>query len=126
MEKRTEEWFRQSVYDMDTADFMYQGGRYIYAVFMCHLAVEKALKGMYYERRNEIPPKVHNLVYLLGQIGIKPDEQPGKFIVRLNEANIATRYPEDLAQMQQEYTETVVKEILAQAKEFITWIKGQL
>jgi len=24
---------------------MYEGGRYFYAVFMCHLSVEKALKG---------------------------------------------------------------------------------
>ena len=46
MEKRTEEWLRQSDYDMDTALYMYEGGRFIYAVFMCHLAVEKTLKGL--------------------------------------------------------------------------------
>lgn len=126
MEKRTEEWLRQSIYDMDTADFMCQGGRYFYAVFMCHLAVEKAVKGLYYEKRKEIPPKVHNLIYLLSQIGIMPEEQSGKFIVRLNEANIATRYPENLLKMQQEYTEPVVKEILSQTKEFIAWIRVQL
>lgn len=44
MEKQTQEWFRQSDYDMDTAEYMYQGGRYIYTVFMCHLSIEKALK----------------------------------------------------------------------------------
>lgn len=41
------EWQRQADYDMDTADYMYSGGRCIHAVFMCHLAIEKALKEIY-------------------------------------------------------------------------------
>ena len=56
MEKRTEEWLRQSDYDMDTALYMYEGGRFIYAVFMCHLAVEKTLKGLYYENGEKYRP----------------------------------------------------------------------
>jgi HEPN domain-containing protein len=101
MEKRTEEWLWQSDYDMDTADYMFQGGRYVYAVFMCHLAVEKALKGFYFEKRREIPPRSHSLMYLLSAVGIVPPEKPGKFITRLSEASIPTRYPEDLARVQQ-------------------------
>ena len=69
MEKRTEEWLIQSDYDMDTAVYMHKGGRYIYAVFMCHLSIEKALKGLYYEKVREIPPKTHNLIYLLNENG---------------------------------------------------------
>lgn len=45
MAQAHEEWPRQADYDMDTADFMFSGGRYFYAVFMCHLSLEKALKG---------------------------------------------------------------------------------
>ena len=126
MEKRTEEWLRQSDYDMDTAVYMHKGGRHIYAVFMCHLAVEKALKGLYYEKRLEIPPKSHNLIYLLNEIGIKPPKDPGKFIVKLSEASIPTRYPENLAKLQQVYSEIVVKEILVKGTELVIWIKGQL
>jgi HEPN domain-containing protein len=55
---------------MDTADFMAEGGRYFYAVFMCHLAVEKALKGLYQEHLGETPPKTHNRLYLLNRIGL--------------------------------------------------------
>ncbi len=58
MEKQTQEWLNQSDYDMDTAEYMHQGGRHIYAVFMCHLAIEKALKGLYYEKRLEFPPQI--------------------------------------------------------------------
>ena len=126
MEKRTEEWLRQSDYDMDTALYMYEGGRFIYAVFMCHLAVEKTLKGLYYEKRREIPPKSHNLIYLLNEIGIKPPREPGKFIVKLNAASIPTRYPESLANLQGIYSRVVVKDILSKGKELVTWIKQQL
>ena len=125
MEKRSEEWMKQSDYDLETAEYIYEGGRHIYTVFMCYLAIEKALKGLYYEKRKEIPPKSHNLIYLLNQIGIKPDREPGRFVVKLNEASIPTRYPESLAKLQRIYDEPAAKGILSQTKEFILWIKKQ-
>jgi HEPN domain-containing protein len=45
MAQAHEEWLRQADYDMDTADYMFVGGRYFYAVFMCHLSLERPLKG---------------------------------------------------------------------------------
>ncbi|MGE5841540.1 MAG: HEPN domain-containing protein, partial [Deltaproteobacteria bacterium] len=45
--KRAQEWLRQSLYDMKTAEAMFIGKRYIYAVFMCHLSIEKVFKGLY-------------------------------------------------------------------------------
>jgi HEPN domain-containing protein len=126
MEKQTEEWLRQSDYDMDAADYMFQGGRYLYAVFMCHLAVEKALKGLYFEKLRETPPRSHSLVYLLNAMSIVPPEKPGRFITRLSEASIPTRYPDDLARVQRLYTESVVTDILAGGKETVAWIRAQL
>lgn len=117
---------KQADYDMDTAVYMHKGGRHMYVVFMCHLAIEKALKGLYTEKQREIPPKSHNLIYLLNEIGIKPPEEPGKFIVKLSEASIPIRYPENLAKIQQLYNEVEVKGILAKGKELIIWIKKQL
>ncbi len=43
--KSVKEWFAQADYDMATADTMYRSGRYFYTIFMCHLSLEKALKG---------------------------------------------------------------------------------
>jgi len=98
------EWLKQAEYDINTAEFMYDGGRFFYAVFMCHLAVEKALKGLFQQKLQETPPKTHNLVYLLSKIGIRPDENIGKIITKLNEASIATRYPDDIDVLQRNYT----------------------
>ena len=126
MEQRTKEWLIQSDYDMDTAEYMHNGGRHIYAVFMCHLSIEKSLKGLFYEKLRLIPPKSHNLIYLFNKIDIKPPVEHGRFIVKLNEASIPTRYPENLEKLQKLYNESVVKDILANGKEVVTWIKRQL
>lgn len=45
--KPSEEWFTQAKYDLETAEAMFKTRRYIYTVFMCHLSIEKALKGVY-------------------------------------------------------------------------------
>lgn len=110
---------------MDTADYMFNGGRYFYSVFMCHLSIEKALKGLFYEKLKEVPPKTHNLVSLLNRIEIKPPEGQGKFLVKINSASIMTRYPEKLNKLKKEYSKEVVLDILEQSKELIKWIKKQ-
>jgi len=125
MDKRAAEWLKQADYDLDTAEFMAKGGRCFYAVFMCHLAIEKALKGLYEQTLHETPPKTHNLLLLLDKIGLRPDAHRGTFMTRLNEANVATRYPEDIDTLQDQYTRQITSQILTQTRETLEWIKKQ-
>lgn len=66
--KPAEEWLLQADYDMETAQAMFDSGRYIYAMFMIHLSIEKALKGIYAQSFKENPPKTHHLLYLIDKI----------------------------------------------------------
>ncbi len=76
--KSPEEWFRQAEYDLETAGAIFKTGRYIYTVFMCHLSIEKALKGLYAEKFKKDPPRIHNLTYFCDKIDIKlVSETPG-------------------------------------------------
>jgi len=125
MGKDSQEWLRQADYDMDTANFMFSGGRYFYVVFMCHLSIEKALKGLYQERLKEMPPKVHNLVYLLNKMEVRPPEAIGKFFIKLNEAQVVTRYPDGVEKLLRDYTQTVTKDIITKSAEALEWIKRQ-
>jgi HEPN domain-containing protein len=92
---------------------------------MSHLSIEKALKGLYQAKLKEAPPRVHNLVYLLNKIGMKPPEIQAKFLIKLNEASVPTRYPENLEILKKDYTQSVVKDILLKSKEVLEWIKNQ-
>lgn len=125
MEEKVKQWINQANYDLDTAEYMFNGGRYFYTVFMCHLSIEKALKGLYYKIFKEAPPKTHNLISLVNNIKIKPPEQTAKFIVKINSASIVTRYPENLEEIKKQYTKEIVKNILDKSKETIKWIKKQ-
>lgn len=125
MGNRHEEWLKQSNYDIDTADTMYNSGRYFYTVFMCHLSIEKGLKGLYDKILCQVPPKTHNLTYLLNQIGKRPNPEMEQFITKLDTASVAARYPDDLDKIQAEYTQEKTKEILAKSKGVLLWIKAQ-
>ena len=69
--------------------------------------------------------RTHNLVYLLNKIGVKPVEATGRFVIKLNEADVVTRYPEDIDKLQKDYTQVVVKDMLIRSKEVPGWIKKQ-
>ena len=125
MSEKHEEWLKQADYDMDTADAMFSSGRYFYAVFRCHLSIEKSLKGLYSKKLHEVPPKTHNLIYLLNKIGKRPDKELEKFITKLNTASVATRYPDDLAKIQSAYTEEITKEMIEKSKDALKWVKTQ-
>lgn len=125
MKKNSQQWINQAEYDLNTAEYMFDGGRFFYSVFMCHLSIEKARKGLYFEKTEEIPPKVHNLIYFLNQLKIQPPVEIGKFIIKLNEASVATQYPEDLDKIIRNYTKAITQNIIENTKEALTWIKAQ-
>jgi len=125
MAKTRKEWLKQSDYDFDAAEYMFAGGRNFYAVFMCHIAIEKALKGLYCRITNEVPAKSHNLIYFLNKLEIEPPEKIGKFLVKINQASVVTRYPEDITRLKKTYTKSVVKNIINDTRKTLEWIKKQ-
>jgi len=65
-------------------------------VFLCHLAVEKAIKAVIQSKSGKLPPKVHDLLILLRKASVDPPEELRAFIGQLSGLSIPTRYPDDL------------------------------
>jgi HEPN domain-containing protein len=126
MSKAVKEWFRQADYDMKTAEALFESRRYIYAVFMCHLAVEKALKGLYQERMAETPPKIHNLIFLIEKMSLEPPDDLYELIFSLNRVSIPTRYPDDIEKMKKEYNKRKTIIYVEKGKDVLKWLKAQL
>lgn len=103
---------------------MFKGRRYIYAVFMCHLCIEKALKGVI-ANRNELPPRSHDLVFLLERTALDSSEEYAGFIEALNEVSVPTRYPDELDKLVTSYPRKRTAGI-AQTNEVLTWLKSCL
>ena len=126
MAKEPQEWLKQADYDLATAEFLAKGGRYFYAVFMCHLSIEKALKGLYTQRLAKTPPKIHNLLYFVEKMGLRLPEDLYDFVYMLNRVSVPTRYPNDLKTMLKDYGRQRTKAILQKSREVLTWLQGQL
>ena len=120
-----EEWFFQSDYDLEVAESMLKTDRNIYCIFMCHLSLEKALKGLYMRRLNKIPPKLHDLMYFAGKMALDLPEDKLDFLVWINGLSITVRYPEDLRKMVALYTKEQTTHIYQQTKTAQQWIKTQ-
>ncbi|MGA2152220.1 MAG: HEPN domain-containing protein [Geobacteraceae bacterium] len=123
--KQTEEWLKQAEYDLETAEAMLRSRRFIYAVFMCHHCLEKALKGLL-AGQGQIPVKSHDLVFLLERIGTEVPELHAEFLEMLNEVSVPTRYPEELDRLMAQYPRKRTAEIVGRCREVYTWLKNCL
>jgi HEPN domain-containing protein len=127
MNGNVKNWVSTSNYDLQTADAMYKAGRYLYVVFMCHLAVEKMLKAILtYKHPEDIPPKIHNLINLMQKAEITFPEDLKDFLQRIDNVSVVTRYPEDLRMLSREFNQETSKRILTDTKKVIKWLKKQL
>jgi HEPN domain-containing protein len=125
MSKTPQEWLRQADYDMKTAEVMFDNGMYIYTVFMCHLSIEKALKGIHLHKLNEVPPKTHNLIFLVKKTVPGLPEELYDFILSLNVLSVPTRYPDNLRRMKKDYGKKKTRNILEKSKEALKWLKRE-
>ena len=120
-----EQWYFQSDYDLEVAKSMLDTRRNIYCIFMCHLSLEKALKGLYVKRTAEFPTKTHNLIYFVDKIGLGMSDTHMEFLSMLNTLSVPTRYPEDLERLMKSYSKERTTAILQQTKIIQQWIKQQ-
>lgn len=110
-------------YDLETAVRMLETERYLYVVFLCHLALEKVLKAHLTEVMQTMPVKTHDLIYLVKKSGLELSQAHLEFIGKINTASIPTRYPEDLQIAVKDYPESIAKVYLSQTQEIIRWLK---
>ena len=123
MRKDTKNWLALADYDLETARHMLTTGRYLYVVFLCHLALEKILKAHVAEFTQEVLIKTHDLIYLVKKCELELSENHLDFIGKINTASIPTRYPDDLQRSLKEYPKSVVKNYLDQTEELVKWLK---
>ncbi len=95
MQKTVREWAEISKYDIRTAEAMLKTKRFLYVAFMCQQAIEKVLKAVYVQEKGELPPRTHNLLYLVDALGVSLKEKELTFLSRLNQFYIESRYPGD-------------------------------
>lgn len=128
MNEKVQYWLDVAIYDLDTAKAMLDTKRYLYVGFMCHQAIEKALKAIISNNSEAIPPKTHDLIKLAKSSGIytnMSDEQID-FLYLLLPLNIESRYPSYKEELLAELSEDRCKSIIIETEGLLIWIKQQL
>jgi len=110
---------------LETAFDMFKSGRYVYSIFMCHLSLEKVLKGLLVKTKGEYPSKSHSLIYFVEKLELKMEDSMYEFLFMLNKISVPTRYPEDLRKLVAAYSKERTDNILNRTKEIQLWIKQQ-
>ncbi|MCB0003273.1 MAG: HEPN domain-containing protein [Anaerolineae bacterium] len=123
MRSDTGNWVDLAEYDLETARHLLKTGRYLYVVFMCHLALEKMLKAHVTETTQAVAPKSHDLIYLVKKSEVQLPQPFLEFIGKINNASIPTRYPEDLQRALADYPKPIARSYLEQTTEVIGWLK---
>jgi HEPN domain-containing protein len=116
-------WIESSNYDIRTAEHMFETKRYVYVLFMCQLSVEKLLKGLYEAAREKVPPKTHNLVYLISESDLDVPESHLKTLESLNDISVVTRYPEDIRSVVKAFKKERAEDYLKRTKALLKWLK---
>ncbi len=123
MTKSVANWVQSSNYDIKTADHMFKTKRYVYVLFMCHLSVEKLLKALYEAKLKKVPPKTHNLVFLMNEVDLVVTAEHLKTLESLNDISVVTRYPEDIQALVKAFKKDRVKDYLTRTKGLLKWLK---
>jgi HEPN domain-containing protein len=69
--KDTANWIALADYDIETARHMLSTGRYLYVIFLSHLALEKLLKAYVAEITETVPIKTQDLIYLFKNVNLR-------------------------------------------------------
>lgn len=121
-------WIDIADYDLETAEAMYNTGRWLYVAFMCHQVIEKTLKAYWTAKRDDNPPYIHNhkrLAEGCGLYELMTDEQKD-FIATISTFNIQARYPEYKDQLARALTKSVCQHVIDTTKELKQWIEKKL
>jgi len=126
--KPEDEWFKQADYDLKTAEAMLKTKRYIYTVFMCHLSIEKALKGLYAKKFKTNPPKIHPelLRDFCEKIKLELNPEQQDFVDKLNTLSVPTRYPYELEKLLKDYKKDATNSIFNKTKKLLICLKNLL
>ncbi|MCL4441763.1 MAG: HEPN domain-containing protein [Firmicutes bacterium] len=121
-------WMDIAEDDLEAAEHCLSGKQYLWSLFMCQQAVEKAIKAIYFEKAGKTPPKKHDLIALAGAADIlKSCTNDTKDLFRLLSLYyIETRYPDKRAALDAKCTGAFAKATLDRSKEAVKWLKSIL
>lgn len=127
-EEKVQQWLIIAERDLDAAEWMHQGGRWLYVAFECHQALEKLIKAYWTGTREDDPLYIHDHWRLLRscELADKLTSEQRNFIELMKPMYIASRYPQYKDQVSASLNAKVSTYILEETQKFKQWILQEL
>jgi len=124
MQKTIDYWLEEAEEALKVADHLFEKKDFSYSLFFGHLAVEKFIKAIYIQKRNEHAPQIHNLVRLAEQAGIVMSPEQKETLIIITAFNLESRYPDEKRSFRIKCTKQYTQVELTKIREVIKWLKS--
>lgn len=123
-----QKWLDHVHEDIHAAECLFQGSHWLYVGFLCHQAMEKALKAYYVATNDDDPPFTHNHTRLLNVCGLidQLTDTQLRFVALMAPMYIEARYPEQKAETARMLNKEACQHIIDMTKEITQWIEQKL
>ncbi len=126
IEKIVNHWIKTSDEDFDTMNFLFQSGKYNWALFLGHISTEKLLKAYFVKTQKKHSPPIHNLLRIAEKSGLKLTEKYTDWLDTISLFNINARYDDYKREFYNLCTKKFTESWIRQIKEIRKWIKQKL
>lgn len=116
-------WKDSSNEDLITSELLIANNRLLHGLFWCHLTIEKSLKAHVVRVTEEVPPKTHNLIWLLEKTDLILNQEMESLIGSLMVYQLEGRYPD---QFPTTPSKSYALDILNKTKELHQWLMKKL
>ena len=126
-EKQIAYWVSTAVDDLESIDYLFNGKKYVQALFFSHLSFEKILKALWVKNNDlNFPPKTHNLTYLFENSKIELSEEQTDFLQTMNVYQIEGRYPDYISMLHNTTTKQKAETIINESKKLFQCLQEKL
>jgi HEPN domain-containing protein len=126
IEKAVAYWLEGAKYDMGTAEDILTTGRYPYALFLAHMALEKILKSLFVKRTHRHAPRTHSLTMLARYIRNEIPRDMMEKLASYASFHVQTRYPDYLFEFYEQCTEDFTRKTVEEMKGVFEWLTRKL
>ena len=111
-------WIETAEKDWIAASSLFKTKNYLHCLFWAHLVLEKLAKAHWVKTHlDNIPPKIHNVVWLLEESSVYLTEEMMIFLRKFNDFQLSGRYPDYMNNIYKICTKKFTADNLEKVKE---------